>query len=182
MKEGVDAQARRHRSRRRPRHPDEEPRAEGAPPARGPPAHLLRGARRARRRGVATSSSSSATAASKSQSYLADAFGERRADRSVQAEQRGTGHAALAGASRGRAASSSTLVLYGDAPLLEAERSRGRSSDALEGHAEAPARSAHLRARRSDGLRPRHARREGARRRDPRAARPATRRSARSRR
>jgi hypothetical protein len=49
---GFDAQARRHRPRRRPRHPHEEPGAEDAPPARGASAHLLRRARGARCRRV----------------------------------------------------------------------------------------------------------------------------------
>jgi bifunctional UDP-N-acetylglucosamine pyrophosphorylase/glucosamine-1-phosphate N-acetyltransferase len=69
------------------------------------------------------------------QSYLADTFG--RAVRTAhQAEQRGTGHAALM-ALPALEDVDSTLVLYGDAPLMEVSDLRALA-DALEGHPEAP--------------------------------------------
>src|SRR5258706_3158795 len=69
------------------------------------------------------------------QSYLADTFGA--AVRTAhQAEQRGTGHAALMGLPA-LAHVDNTLLLYGDAPLMEASDLRALA-DALEGHPEAP--------------------------------------------
>jgi bifunctional UDP-N-acetylglucosamine pyrophosphorylase/glucosamine-1-phosphate N-acetyltransferase len=69
------------------------------------------------------------------QSYLSDTFG-RSVRTAHQAEQRGTGHAALMALPEVTQAEQ-TLVLYGDAPLMEVGDLRTLAA-ALEGHPEAP--------------------------------------------
>jgi bifunctional UDP-N-acetylglucosamine pyrophosphorylase/glucosamine-1-phosphate N-acetyltransferase len=71
----------------------------------------------------------------KVQAFLSDTFGAK-VRTALQAEQQGTGHAALM-AMPALEGVDSTLLLYGDAPLVEVSDLRALAA-ALEGHADAP--------------------------------------------